>query len=87
MQKNINICLNININMNPAIQIFLGYIMADFLGGFFHWFEDTYLDYDSKIPLFNGISKHNEMHHYCIIIFQEQLSVIRILKTFPQPFQ
>jgi hypothetical protein len=64
MQKNINICLNININMNPAIQIFLGYIMADFLGGFFHWFEDTYLDYDSKIPLFNGISKHNEMHHY-----------------------
>lgn len=50
--------------MNPVIQIFLGYILADLFGGIFHWFEDTYLDYDSTFPLLNEISKHNELHHY-----------------------
>lgn len=50
--------------MNPIIQILLGYILADFFGGVFHWFEDTYLDYDSKNCFFNELSKHNELHHY-----------------------
>ena len=50
--------------MNLFLQIIIGYILADFLAGFVHWFEDTYLDYNSNIPFLNEISKHNELHHY-----------------------
>ena len=50
--------------MNPLFQIILGYILADFIVGIIHWFEDTYLDYDINIPFFDEIAKANELHHY-----------------------
>ncbi len=50
--------------MNPLLQIILGYILADFLVGIGHWLEDTYLDYNTKIPFFDIIAKSNELHHY-----------------------
>lgn len=46
------------------LQVFFGYILADFITGSVHWFEDTYLDYNSNIPFINEIAKHNELHHY-----------------------
>jgi hypothetical protein len=49
---------------NIFIQILLGFILADFISGFFHWFEDTYLDYCTDIPIFGNIAKDNEFHHY-----------------------
>jgi ubiquitin-conjugating enzyme E2 variant len=50
--------------MKWFVQIILGYLLADFLGGVFHWFEDTYLPYCTKVPFLSGIAKSNEMHHY-----------------------
>ena len=46
------------------LQIIIGFILADFFAGFFHWFEDTYLDYCIDIPIISQISKDNELHHY-----------------------
>lgn len=45
-------------------QILIGFFLADFVSGFGHWIEDTYLSYCTKIPLLSGIAKDNEMHHY-----------------------
>lgn len=46
------------------IEIILGLIFADLFAGFFHWFEDTYLDYCINIPILHQIAKDNELHHY-----------------------
>jgi ubiquitin-conjugating enzyme E2 variant len=50
--------------MNILLQIFFGFILADFITGFVHWTEDTYLDYNTNIPFLNKLSKDNELHHY-----------------------
>jgi len=50
--------------MNNIIQIVLGFILADLIVGFFHWFEDSYLDYCIDFPILGQISKDNELHHY-----------------------
>lgn len=47
-----------------SIQIILGFLVADILGGIFHWFEDTYLDYCIDLPVLGTISRDNELHHY-----------------------
>jgi len=49
---------------NIILQIIIGFFLADFLSGLFHWIEDTYLDYCINIPILKDISKGNEMHHY-----------------------
>lgn len=46
------------------LQIIIGFLLADFLSGFFHWFEDTYMNYCISIPVLSNVSKHNELHHY-----------------------
>ena len=46
------------------IHLIIGFLLADFLTGIFHWFEDTYLDYCLSFPIFGDIAKDNEMHHY-----------------------
>jgi len=51
-------------NMNVYLQVLLGFILADIISGFFHWFEDTYLDYCIKLPILSEVSKDNELHHY-----------------------
>lgn len=50
--------------MNIILQVFLGLVLADFSAGFFHWFEDTYLQYCTSIPILSSVAKHNELHHY-----------------------
>ena len=49
---------------NNILEIIIGFFIADFLTGIGHWGEDTYLNYNIKIPLLDVISKENEMHHY-----------------------
>jgi ubiquitin-conjugating enzyme E2 variant len=46
------------------LQIILGFLLADFIGGIFHWIEDTYLHYCIETPILRDIAKDNEMHHY-----------------------
>jgi len=46
------------------LQIFIGYLLADFMCGILHWFEDTYIEYCLDIPIIRDIAKDNEMHHY-----------------------
>ena len=50
--------------MKIGLQIILGFILADWTTGFFHWFEDTYLDYCTNTPFLSSIAKNNEIHHY-----------------------
>ena len=50
--------------MNFILQIILAFLLADFITGIFHWFEDTYLDYCIDIPFISDIAKDNDMHHY-----------------------
>lgn len=49
---------------NIVIQLIVGFFVADFISGFGHWFEDTYLDYCNDWPIISEIAKHNEMHHF-----------------------
>jgi ubiquitin-conjugating enzyme E2 variant len=44
------------------LQILLAYYAAEFLSGFAHWFEDTYLDAYSPWPL-AAIGADNDHHH------------------------
>lgn len=60
-----------------GFQIILGFFIADFVSGLFHWFEDTYLDYCLNIPFIGDISKHNELHHY----FPRSMLVYSTLET------
>ncbi len=45
-------------------QIIIGILIADFVTIFFHWVEDTYFDYNMKIPFLRQIALDNELHHY-----------------------
>lgn len=42
-------------------QIVTGYILADFISGVGHWFEDTYLQ--TNAPIIGKIAIANQMHH------------------------
>jgi len=46
------------------LQFFIAFLVVDILGGVFHWFEDTYLDYCVDVPFISEIAKDNELHHY-----------------------
>jgi len=46
------------------LQIIIGFLVADIITGGFHWFEDSYLDYCTDIPILSEIAKDNELHHY-----------------------
>lgn len=50
--------------MKYLLQIIIGFLLADIVTGGFHWFEDSYLDYCSNIPIINTIAQDNELHHY-----------------------
>lgn len=70
-----------------AIQVILGFLVADILGGIFHWFEDTYLDYCIDVPVLGTISRDNELHHYfprSILAYSylEHISVLLPLTIF-----
>ena len=40
-------------------QILIGLFIADLFTAFFHWFEDTYLEYCINIPILSQIAKDN----------------------------
>ena len=50
--------------MSILIETILGFLLADIVTGGFHWFEDSYLEYCSDIPILNTIAQDNELHHY-----------------------
>jgi hypothetical protein len=50
--------------INIVLQIIIGFLLADIIGGGSHWFEDTYIHYCTQIPIINEIARYNEMHHY-----------------------
>jgi len=50
--------------MNIIIQIIIAFFITDILAGFFHWFEDRYIDYCTNIPIIKDIAEDNELHHY-----------------------
>ena len=46
------------------LQIIIGFVLADILTGGFHWFEDSYLNYCTELPILSDVAKDNELHHY-----------------------
>ena len=46
------------------LQIILGFYLVEFFGGMLHWFEDSYLNYCTNIPILSDIVKANELHHF-----------------------
>lgn len=45
-------------------QVILGLLIGDIVAGAAHWFEDTYFDYCTTIPVISDIARENELHHY-----------------------
>lgn len=46
---------------STLVNIFAGYLVADFVSGIGHWLEDTYLK--TTTPFVGGIAAANQMHH------------------------
>ncbi len=45
------------------ITIFASWLIADFLTGLFHWWQDCYLEVDSKYKFAVALAIDNELHH------------------------
>jgi hypothetical protein len=45
------------------LQILIAWLMADFITGVFHWFEDRYLDETTSLEFFQGVAQENKQHH------------------------
>lgn len=45
-----------------TIKVLLAWLLADFITGLVHWFEDKYLD-SSKFAIIDDIAKNNDIHH------------------------
>lgn len=46
-----------------SLTIISAWFLADVITGLVHWFEDHYLDGDSRFKVLNDISKDNDLHH------------------------
>lgn len=44
-------------------MIIAAWFLADFLSGFFHWFEDKCLDGNSRFSFIRQVAEDNERHH------------------------
>lgn len=44
-------------------QILLAWLLADFITGLVHWFEDKYLDHDKTLNFLTSIAEDNDLHH------------------------
>jgi len=42
---------------------FVSWFLADLIAGIVHWWEDHYLNNDSKFKFLNTLSKDNDLHH------------------------
>ncbi|WP_149496206.1 fatty acid desaturase CarF family protein [Roseiconus lacunae] len=45
------------------IQILAAWLLADFITGVFHWFEDRYLDDTQSLEFARGLATDNQLHH------------------------
>jgi ubiquitin-conjugating enzyme E2 variant len=46
-----------------GFQILIAWLLADWLTGFVHWFEDKYLDGGSRLGFVDRLSQENDLHH------------------------
>lgn len=44
-------------------QIFIAWLLADFITGLVHWFEDKYLDHNKTLNFLTSIAEDNDLHH------------------------
>lgn len=44
------------------LQILAAWLIADFITGLVHWFEDKYMD-KSSLSFLNALAKENDLHH------------------------
>jgi len=69
--------------MHPALQIFLGALLADFLAAFFHFYEDTYLPNTNDPGPMGEIARTNELHHALPFAMASIPRLSNITVTFP----
>lgn len=46
-----------------GLEILVAWLLADWITGFFHWFEDRYLDENKAIDFWHEIAADNALHH------------------------
>lgn len=46
-----------------AIHCLVAWLLADFITGVFHWFEDRYLDESASLEFFQNVALDNKRHH------------------------
>jgi hypothetical protein len=51
----------LGVAMTILLQVLAAVLLADFLSGLFHWFEDSWFEEDT--PLVGGVIRLNELHH------------------------
>jgi hypothetical protein len=69
--------------MNTALQIIVGFFLADFLSAFFHFFEDTYLPNTNSPGILGEIARDNELHHALPFAMASIPSLDNIRVTLP----
>ena len=50
--------------MNIILQILIGFYIVEIFSGSIHWFEDSYFNYCTDIPILTDVIKANELHHF-----------------------
>lgn len=61
-----------------ATQFLASWLLADFITGIFHWFEDRYLDETTSLEFFQGVAQDNKQHHtfptaLCMVTWWENM--------------
>lgn len=49
--------------MSTLLQLLIAWLLADFITGVFHWFEDRYLDGNASLEFARGVATDNVLHH------------------------
>lgn len=49
--------------MSILLQLLAAWLLADFITGVFHWFEDQYLDTNTSLEFLRGVATDNIQHH------------------------
>lgn len=44
-------------------QLLIAWLLADFITGLVHWFEDKYLEKDKTLNFLSSIAEDNDLHH------------------------
>lgn len=49
--------------LDIAFQVLVAWLLADFITGLFHWWEDRYLGDNQSLEFFQGVAQDNLRHH------------------------